>query len=303
MSKYKKPKDFDYNVVAIGGGSAGLVTSYIAAAVKAKVALIEKHKMGGDCLNTGCVPSKALIRSAKIASYFKRAKEFGFQEISNNFEFSDVMERIQRVISKVAPHDSVERYTSLGVDCFQGEAKIKSPWEIEVGDKTITTKNIVVATGAGPLIPPIPGLDEVGYLVSENVWEIRENPGRLIVLGGGPIGAELTQSFHRLAANQLLPDSDVYFATIHLKVRDAKLRMMEEGTINKDQGLFTKHVFERDINLYLLIGKDMTSYSSRSDLVYFDDPGTSFSGVMQTQGTILQCYRNHHSTDVNQSIY
>ena len=188
----------DYNVIVIGAGSAGLVSSYISAAVKAKVALIEKHKMGGDCLNTGCVPSKALIRTAKMLSYIKRHKDYGLSSAEATFDFANVMERVQTVIGKVEPHDSIERYTSLGVDCFTGEAKIISPHEVQIDGKTLTTKNIIVATGARPFVPPIPGLDQVDYLTTDNLWEIREQPERLVVLGGGPIGSEMTQCFARL---------------------------------------------------------------------------------------------------------
>lgn len=201
LKMYKKPKSFEYNMVVIGAGSAGLVSAYIASAVKAKVALIEKHKMGGDCLNTGCVPSKALIKSAKILSYFKRAEEFGLEKPEIKLNFSKVMDRVHRVIKEIEPHDSVERYTDLGVDCIQGSAKILSPYEVEVGGRVLTTKNIVVATGARPLVPPIPGLNEVPFLTSDNVWQLRELPERLIVLGGGPIGCELAQSFARFGAN------------------------------------------------------------------------------------------------------
>jgi pyruvate/2-oxoglutarate dehydrogenase complex dihydrolipoamide dehydrogenase (E3) component/uncharacterized membrane protein YdjX (TVP38/TMEM64 family) len=201
-----KPKSFDQNVVVIGAGSAGLVTSYIAAAVKAKVTLIEKHKMGGDCLNTGCVPSKALIKTAKLLSHMKRAQEFGLQSATATWKFSDVMDRVQRVINEIEPHDSIERYSGLGVNCVTGTAKITSPWHVEVtlenGSKqTITAKNIVLATGARPFVPPIPGLKEAGYLTSDTVWNLRELPMRLVVLGGGPIGSELTQCFARFGAS------------------------------------------------------------------------------------------------------
>lgn len=200
--KWQKPKKFDNNIVVIGGGSAGLVTSYIAAVVKAKVTLIEKHKMGGDCLNTGCVPSKALIKSSKLVSMTKRSKEFGIKEMRADFEFSEVMERIQSVVSTVAPHDSVERYTELGVDVVVGSAKIVSPWEVEViteeGIKTISARSIVIAAGARPFVPPIPGLEQIDYLTSDNVWNLRDKPKRIVVLGGGPIGCELAQSFNRL---------------------------------------------------------------------------------------------------------
>jgi len=200
LKKFAKPKAFDYNIVVLGAGSAGLVSSYIAAAVKSKVALIERDKMGGDCLNTGCVPSKALIRSAKILNYGRRADEFGLKKTAINFDFAEVMERVQQVVTKIEPHDSVERYTDLGVDCIKGEARITSPYTVQVGERTLTTRNIIVATGAAPLIPPIPGLDQINYLTSDNLWQLHELPKRLVVLGGGPIGCEMTQAFARFGA-------------------------------------------------------------------------------------------------------
>ncbi|MFN8822352.1 MAG: FAD-dependent oxidoreductase [Betaproteobacteria bacterium] len=199
-----KPRAFDYNLVVIGAGSAGLVSAYIAAATKARVALVERHRMGGDCLNTGCVPSKALIRSAKFLSHVARSKEFGIAEAGARFDFAQVLERVQRVVTAIEPHDSVERYGALGVDCIEGTARIASPWTVEVqtaaGPRTLTTKNIVIAAGARPFVPPIPGLNEVGYLTSDTVWKLREQPKRLVVLGGGPIGSELTQAFARLGS-------------------------------------------------------------------------------------------------------
>ena len=197
---HQKPQKFDYNLVVLGAGSGGLVSSYIAAAVKAKVALIEKHKMGGDCLNTGCVPSKALLRSAKMLSYAKRAQEFGFEKAEIDFDFAKVMERVQQKIAQVEPHDSIERYTSLGVKVIEGEAKITSPWTVEVNGKTLTTQSIIIATGAAPFVPPIKGLDEIDYLTSDTLWNLRELPARLVVLGGGPIGSEMTQAFARLGS-------------------------------------------------------------------------------------------------------
>ncbi len=203
-AKWQKPSTFDRNLVVIGAGSAGLVTAYIAATLKAKVTLVEKHKMGGDCLNTGCVPSKALIRSAKLLSHMSRSKEFGIRKAHADFDFAEVMERVQRVVKTVEPHDSVDRYTELGVDVIQGEAKITSPWSVEIktteGMQTLTTRNIVIATGARPFVPSIPGLDEVGYLTSDNIWDLRERPRRLLVLGGGPIGSEMAQTFSRLGS-------------------------------------------------------------------------------------------------------
>ena len=203
---WQKPARFDRNIVVIGGGSAGLVTAYIAAAVKAKVTLIEKQHMGGDCLNTGCVPSKALLRSAKWLSHQRRAEEFGFRRPATTvFSFADVMDRVRRIVDAVAPHDSVERYTALGVDVVEGEARIVSPWEVEFvrNDGTtgrLTTRSIVVAAGARPFVPPIPGIDDVGYLTSDTLWHLRELPPRLVVLGGGPIGCELAQAFARLGS-------------------------------------------------------------------------------------------------------
>ena len=204
-ARWTKPRRFSRNLVVIGGGSAGLVTAYIAAAVKAKVTLIEKHAMGGDCLNTGCVPSKALLRSAKFLSHVERAKEFGCRAATADFDFADAMARVQRVVREVAPHDSVERYTGLGVEVIEGTAKLVSPWEVEVtrrggATERLTTRSIVIAAGARPFVPPIPGIEEVGYLTSDTVWNLRELPRRLVVLGGGPIGCELTQAFARLGS-------------------------------------------------------------------------------------------------------
>jgi pyruvate/2-oxoglutarate dehydrogenase complex dihydrolipoamide dehydrogenase (E3) component/uncharacterized membrane protein YdjX (TVP38/TMEM64 family) len=204
---HSKPKRFDYNLVVIGAGAAGLVSSYIASAVKAKVALIEEHKMGGDCLNTGCVPSKALIASSKILSQAARAKEFGLDHVKISFDFARVMDRVQAIVKQVAPHDSVERYTRLGVNCIRGRAKILSPFEVQVkgadGDRVLTTRNIIVATGARPMIPGLKGI-ETNYLTSDTIWDIRILPKRLVVLGGGPIGCELAQAFVRLGSQVTL---------------------------------------------------------------------------------------------------
>ena len=195
---FHKPNQFDYNLAVIGAGSGGLVSTYIARAVKARVALIEKNKMGGDCLNTGCVPSKALIRSARISDYIRRADAFGLDNAQADINFCKVMERVQRVIAKVEPHDSVERYTNLGAECLQGTATLKSPWEVDVDGKTITARNIIIATGGRPVMPDIPGLDQVDAFNSDTIWNLRERPERLLVIGGGPIGSELAQSFARL---------------------------------------------------------------------------------------------------------
>ena len=199
-ARWPKPKTFDYNLVVIGAGSAGLVASYIGATVRARVALIEKNEMGGDCLNTGCVPSKALIRSAKMLAYARRANDFGFRATKVDYAFAEVMERVQRVIRTVAPHDSEERYRQLGVEVIRGEARITSPFTVTVNDRALTTRNIIVATGARPFVPPIAGLKEAGYLTSDTLWSLREQPGRLVVLGGGPIGCEMAQVFARLGS-------------------------------------------------------------------------------------------------------
>jgi len=200
MKKFVKPKKFDVNVVVIGAGSAGLVASLIVAGAKAKVILVEKHKMGGDCLNTGCVPSKSLIRSGRIMSYIKRSEEYGINNGTGDVDFSKVMERIQAVIKTIEPHDSIERFTSLGVECVSGEAFIESPYTVRVDDRVINTRSIIVSTGARPLVPRIQGLDEIDYLTSDSVWGLRELPKHLLVVGGGPVGCELAQAFNNLGS-------------------------------------------------------------------------------------------------------
>ena len=232
----RRPAAFERNLVVIGAGSAGLVSAYIGAAVRAKVTLVERHRMGGDCLNTGCVPSKALIKSARVLSTIRRAGEYGIKSADAQFDFREVMERVQRVVKAIEPHDSVERYASLGVECLQGEAKIVSPWEVEVrlaGGETrrVTTRSIVIAAGARPFVPPIPGIDEVGCLTSDTVWALRELPRRLVVLGGGPIGCELAQAFARFGSQvtqvemleRLLPREDPEFSEM------VAARMRSEG--------------------------------------------------------------------------
>lgn len=229
-ASFNKPKSFDYNLAVIGAGSAGLVSSYIAAAVKAKVVLIEKHKMGGDCLNTGCVPSKALIRSAKFISQVNHAEKYGFKNAKVDFDFKDVMSRVQGVIKDIEPHDSVERYSSLGVECIQGEAKLKDPWTVEVNGKSFTSKNIILATGAEPFVPPIPGLDKVKYYTSDTIWNLEELPKNMAVLGGGPIGCELAQCFARLGAQVTL----VEMAPRIMLMEDTEIASMVETSLIAD---------------------------------------------------------------------
>jgi pyruvate/2-oxoglutarate dehydrogenase complex dihydrolipoamide dehydrogenase (E3) component/uncharacterized membrane protein YdjX (TVP38/TMEM64 family) len=207
--RHAKPPQFDRNLLVIGGGAGGLVSAYIAAAVKARVTLVEAHKMGGDCLNYGCVPSKALIKSARLAHQMKNGAKYGLSDTASSFSFKAVMQRIHAVISAIEPHDSVERYTALGVEVLQGHAKIITPWAVEIthsdGSKqTLTTRAIVIAAGARPIVPPLPGIDNVDVVTSDTLWdrfaELDEVPRRLVVLGGGPIGCELAQSFQRLGA-------------------------------------------------------------------------------------------------------
>ncbi|MDH5762322.1 MAG: mercuric reductase [Nitrospinota bacterium] len=256
----------DYNIIAIGGGSAGLVSAYIGSVVKARVALIEKHKMGGDCLNTGCVPSKALIRTGKILSYIKRSQDFGLKSAQVDFQFGDVMERVQNVIKKVEPHDSIERYTQLGVDCYTGSAKILSPHEVEVNGKTLTTKNIIIATGARPAIPPIPGLDQVDYLTTDTIWNLRELPERLVVMGGGPIGCELAQCFARLGSEvtvvEMLPD--ILIREDEEASRLVRQKFIAEGIDVRIQST-CKEVVVQDGKNYMLVEKD-----GGTDWVEFD---------------------------------
>lgn len=197
-ARWTKPDRFDRNLVVIGAGAAGLVSAYIAATTRAKVTLIEGHKMGGDCLNYGCVPSKALIRSAAFINQARNSQSLGIEEANLDYNFADVMARVHRIVKTVEPHDSVERYTQLGVEVLQGDARITSPWTVEVNGKTLTTRAIVIATGARPAVPKIPGLEGVCYYTSDTIWSLTERPERLVVLGGGPIGCEMTQAFARL---------------------------------------------------------------------------------------------------------
>ena len=206
---WKRPKKFDRNLIVIGGGAGGLVTAYIAATVRAKVTLIEAHKMGGDCLNTGCVPSKALIRSARAAHEMRSAGDFGLDAVEPRVRFRALMERINAIIRAIEPADSVERYTGLGVDVRLGYGRIVDPWTVEIdGGDRLTTRSIVIAAGGSPLVPDIPGLAEAGYLTSETMWDTlvgyEELPRRMVIIGGGPIGTEMAQAFRRLGAEVAL---------------------------------------------------------------------------------------------------
>jgi len=230
-AKWQRPQRFDRNLVVIGGGAAGLVSAYIGAAVKAKVTLIEAHKMGGDCLNYGCVPSKAIIKSAKLANQMRHADHYGLAATEPKFSFRKVMARVHEIIRTVEPHDSVERYTRLGVEVLQGYARVVDPWTVEVtlndgSTQRLTTRSIVIAAGARPFVPPLPGIEDVGYLTSDTLWEefakLDEPPARLVVLGGGPIGCELAQSFARLGSQvtqiqrgpRIMPNEDEEVSTL-----------------------------------------------------------------------------------------
>lgn len=262
---------YDFNLIAIGAGSGGMVSSYIASAVKAKVALIEKNKMGGDCLNTGCVPSKAFISSARVVQTLKKHALYGLTNVSYKVDFAQTMERVQQIIAKVKPHDSVERYTSLGVECHSGQATIRSPHEVEVNGKLLTAKSIIIATGARPYIPPIPGLvsdemtPEVTFSHSDNVWELRKQPKHLAVIGGGPIGSELAQAFRRLGSevtifnrmSGILPreDKDMVKLVCDVFEKD-NINLLDEseiGRIEKLNGIsrihFTRHRKEQDLDV------------------------------------------------------
>lgn len=242
MKNYPTPKNFDANVVVIGAGSAGLVASLITAGARAKVILIEKHKMGGDCLNTGCVPSKSIIRSGRIMSYIRRAKEFGIDDAAGKVNFAEVMSRVQGVINAIEPHDSIERFTSLGVEVETGEAIIESPYTVTVNDRRINTRSIILATGARPLVPPIPGIQSIDYLTSDSVWSLKELPKRLLVVGGGPIGCELAQAFSNLGsqviqvdmADRIMPREDEEVSTLLMQAfRKQGIRLLTDHKLLK----------------------------------------------------------------------
>ncbi|MCB1142376.1 MAG: FAD-dependent oxidoreductase [Leptospiraceae bacterium] len=232
LRKFRKPKSFDYNLISIGAGAAGLVSSYIGATVRAKVAIVERNKMGGDCLNTGCVPSKALIASAKKVHLSKTAGKYGLDSVEVRFSFPKIMNRIQKVIRDIEPHDSIERYTGLGVECHTGEARIKSPYEVEINGKVYTTESIIIATGAEPIVPKIPGLEKVPHLTSETLWKLEKLPERLLVIGGGPIGCEMAQSFSRLGSKvQIIEMASRLLGKEDIKISEGIQRIFEKEGI------------------------------------------------------------------------
>lgn len=200
MNKFKRPKKFDRNLIVIGAGAAGLVAAYLAAALRAKVTLIEQDRMGGECLYTGCIPSKALIRSARLVADARRARELGFRRVELDFDFAEIMDRVRRVIRTIEPHDSIERYTALGVECIRGHARLTSPWTVDISGRALSAPSIIIAAGARPDIPRVEGIDSVSPLTSDTVWDLRSLPGHLLVMGGGPVGCELAQCFARFGS-------------------------------------------------------------------------------------------------------
>ncbi len=254
---WNKPKRFDRNLIVIGAGAAGLVTSYIAATVRAKVTLIEKAEMGGDCLNRGCVPSKALIRAAHAAAEVDRAPEFGIPAQRDMPDFGIVMAHVRASIAAIEPNDSVERYTSLGVEVLQGEARIVSPWEVEVNGQRLSARHLVIATGARPFVPPIPGLDTVPYCTSDTFWALQTLPQRIVVLGGGPIGCELAQSLARF-------DCDVSIVQ-----RASQLLVRED----EDAAMVVQIALERDGVRVLLAHKAIEARAGETNILVIEHEG------------------------------
>jgi pyruvate/2-oxoglutarate dehydrogenase complex dihydrolipoamide dehydrogenase (E3) component/uncharacterized membrane protein YdjX (TVP38/TMEM64 family) len=282
---FQKPKTFDRNLIVIGAGAGGLVSSYIAATVKAKVSLIEKHKMGGDCLNTGCVPSKALIRSAKFKAHTERATEFGFNTTTTDFDFQTIMHRVKRIISRVEPHDSIERYTSLGVECLNGEAQITSPFSVTINGKELTTRNIIIATGAHPFIPALEGLEDIGYLSSDTLWDLQELPKRFLILGGGPIGCELAQSFSRLGSQVILVERNSRI----MKREDPDVSdNVQQRFIQEGVDLRLEHQaqrFEQNNNGKMLI---CTNKQGKEVIIHFDEVLIALGRQANTKGFGLE---------------
>jgi pyruvate/2-oxoglutarate dehydrogenase complex dihydrolipoamide dehydrogenase (E3) component/uncharacterized membrane protein YdjX (TVP38/TMEM64 family) len=230
LGKFRRPKKFDANLIVIGAGSGGLVASLVAAQLKAKVVLIERAEMGGDCLNTGCVPSKSLIRAARSIAEIRKSSTFGVTSGEPSVDFTAVMRRLNETIAAIAPNDSVERFQGLGVDVRVGEARLVDPWTVTIGGGgPITAPGIIIATGAAPVIPPIPGLAESNFATSETLWAMLSKmdraPERVAVLGAGPIGCELGQALQRLGSqvtivamsHQILEREDVQAAEIVAK--------------------------------------------------------------------------------------
>ncbi|MEM8844713.1 MAG: FAD-dependent oxidoreductase [Pseudomonadota bacterium] len=251
---YNKPKHFEYNTVVIGGGSAGLVAAYTTSTLQGKVALIEQAKMGGDCLNTGCVPSKSILRSAKFVRDIEHYKDFGLTDAEFYFDFKNIIDRVRQKISIIEPKDSVERYTELGVECKQGEAILKSPWEVEVNGKTLSTKNIIIATGGEPAVLHIEGINDVPYYTTDNVWAINELPQKLLIIGAGVIGCELGQAFARLGADVHIVNNT---SSVLAKEDREAASLVEKSLIKDGINLYHEykiHSLEQQGDSYLMKG-------------------------------------------------
>jgi len=292
-AQWNKPSSFDRNLIVIGAGAAGLVSSYIAATVKARVTLVEAHKMGGDCLNYGCVPSKAIIKSAKLAQQMTHADRYGLQKGTPKFSFKAVMARVHAVIREVAPHDSVQRYTGLGVEVLQGYARIVDPWSVEItlhdgSIQRLTTRSIIIATGARPFVPPLPGIEDVGYLTSDTLWDafakLDAAPKRLVVLGGGPIGCELAQSFARLGSKV----SQVEMAARIMNREDEEVSALAQTTLQEDGvAVLTGHKALR----FELKGKKKTlivEYQGEEKCIEFDEIICAVGRVARLDGYGLE---------------
>jgi pyruvate/2-oxoglutarate dehydrogenase complex dihydrolipoamide dehydrogenase (E3) component len=275
---------YDFNIIVIGAGSAGLVSAYIAAATQAKVALIEKHKMGGDCLNTGCVPSKALIKAAKSVHNLRTAQKLGIHAENISVDFTQVMQHVQQSITDIEPHDSVARYTELGVDCFQGEATLLSPHSVSVNGKIITARAIIIATGAAPMLPEVEGIGDVNALTSDTVWQLTRLPKRLLVIGGGPIGIELAQAFARLGSQVILTDKN----NALLKREDAEVSSFLETQLTQEGiNLLKQHTLQR---FYVdADGKHAVLKHASGELdIIFDEVLVALGRVANTRGFGLE---------------
>ncbi|MGG7054629.1 FAD-dependent oxidoreductase [Nitrosomonas sp. ANs5] len=284
-ARWPKPQHFDRNLIVIGAGAAGLVTAYIAAATRAKVTLIESHKMGGDCLNYGCIPSKALIRTAAFLKQARVAQSLGITQTQVEYNFGEVMQRVQRIIRAVEPHDSVERYTGLGVEVIAGQARINSPWTVEVDGKTLTTRAIVIASGARPLIPKIPGLETVRYFTSETIWSLTERPKRLVVMGGGPIGCELAQAFARLECQVTIVERDRLMAREDAEVAEFMATILQEESVRLLTQTEAVRCERRENDTQCLIVRDA---EGRKQMLPFDALLCAVGRVARTEGLGLE---------------
>ncbi|MDN5891941.1 MAG: FAD-dependent oxidoreductase, partial [Psychrobacter sp.] len=278
---HHKPKKFARNMIVIGAGAGGLVTSYIAATVRAKVTLIEAGEMGGDCLNYGCVPSKTLIKSAKVVEQMHHGERYGLENTTPQFSFKKVMARVHKVIADIAPNDSIERYTGLGVEVLKGYAKLIDPWTVEIalndgGTQTLTARSIVIATGARPFIPPLSGIEESGYVTSDTIWHkfsaLDKPPKKLVVLGGGPIGSELAQAFARLGSSV----TQIERGTRLMKKEDIEVsELVQQALISSGVKVLTSHQAIRcetyDDKKYIVVQPQNEKGQSKEITIEYDE--------------------------------